>query len=325
VSSFVNSILNVIIGKNLGDYRILARTQSGESGLVYKAVHITRRQTYALKLLNCRLTEENPQEGRLIHRLLNAAKLDHPNIARTYPPEFSGPLTLIPLEFTYGQNVSAKISDGASTLDFTLRIALQAAQALEEAHDRGLVHGRITSNNLVVSGEGDLKIVDFALDSIPGEMLFADPDNGSPSSYLAATQKPPLSRFAYLAPEQLQGSPAEVHSDLFSLGVVLYELLAGQFLFEGQDRQELYRQIQERDLPKISQVRSGIPSAWSKVLNALLDKNPQKRYHSASSLIEDLRKLNYDLPLNLLSFQKRDPSISRRSFFRRFLGESKEE
>jgi serine/threonine-protein kinase len=317
--------LNVIIGKNLGDYRILAKTQLGESGFVYKAVHIARRQTYALKLLSCHLTEEHPQEHQIIRELLAAAKLGHPNIARTYPPEFSGQLTLIPLEFIYGQNLSAKISEGPSTLNFTLRIALQAAQALREAHDQGLVHGRITSNSLVALGDGDLKIVDFGLDSISDEMLFADSDNGWSYGYFPAPPKPPLSRFAYLAPEQVQGNPADVRSDLFSLGVVLYELLAGQFLFEGQDRQELFRQIQERDLPKISQVRSGIPSAWSKLLRGLLDKNPQKRYPSASSLIEDLRKLNYGLPLDLLSFEKRDPSISRRSFFRRFLGEDEAE
>jgi eukaryotic-like serine/threonine-protein kinase len=317
--------LNVIIGKNLGDYRILAKTQLGESGFVYKAVHIARRQTYALKLLSCRLTEEHPQERQIIRELVAAAKLDHPNIARTYPPEFSGQLTLIPLEFIYGQNLSAKISEGASTLDFTLRIALQAAQAVQEAHDQGLVHGRITSNSLVASSDGDLKMVDFGLDSISDEMLFADSDNGWSHGYFLAPPRPPLSRFAYLAPERVQGNPADVRSDLFSLGVVLYELLAGQFLFEGEDRQELFRQIQERDLPKISQVRSGIPSAWSKLLRGLLDKNPQKRYPSASSLIEDLRKLNYGMPLDLLSFEKRDPSISRRSFFRRFVGEDETE
>jgi serine/threonine protein kinase len=317
--------LNVIIGKNLGDYRILAKTQLGESGFVYKAVHIARRQTYALKLLSYRLTEEHPQERQIIREIVAAAKLDHPNIARTYPPEFSGQLTLIPLEFIYGQNLSAKISEGASTLDFTLRIALQAAQAVQEAHDQGLVHGRITSNSLVASGDGDLKMVDFGLDSISDEMLFADSDNGWSHGYFLAPPRPPLSRFAYLAPERVQGNPADVRSDLFSLGVVLYELLAGQFLFEGEDRQELFRQIQERDLPKISQVRSGIPSAWSKLLRGLLDKNPQKRYPSASSLIEDLRKLNYGMPLDLLSFEKRDPSISRRSFFRRFVGEDETE
>jgi serine/threonine protein kinase len=311
----------VIIGKNLGEYRILAKTQLGESGFVYKAVHIARRQTYALKVLNCRLTEESPRDCQVIHRLVKASKLDHPNIGRTYPPEFSGQLTFVPLEFIYGQNLSAKVSDGVSTLDFTLRVALQAAQALEEAHEQGLVHGRITSNNLVVSSEGDLKIVDFALESISEEMLLADPDNGSPSGYFLALPKPQLSRFAYLAPEQVQGNPAEVRSDLFSLGVVLYELLAGQFLFEGSDKQELFRQILERDLPRITQVRSGIPSAWSKLLKGLLDKNPQKRYPSARHLIEDLRKLTYGLPLDRLSFEKKDPSISRRSFFRRFVGE----
>jgi serine/threonine protein kinase len=315
----------MLIGKNLGDYRILAKTQLGESGFIYKAVHIARRQTYALKILNVLLRDENPEQHQFLEKLRQAQTIDHPNIARTYSLEFIDELSLIPLEFIYGGSLSENIADGPSTVDFTLRMALQAAQALEEAHDRGLVHGRITSNNLIVSAEGNLKIVDFALDVLPVELNFADSDHESLVTYFPTPIRPPLSRFAYQSPEQIRGHAAVARSDLFSLGVILYELLAGQFLFEGEDQQELYRQIQERDLPKISEVRPGIPSGWSRLLKALLEKNPQERYPSALQLVQDLRKLSYGLSLDRLSFQDKDPPISRRSFFKRFRGEREED
>lgn len=313
----------MLIGKDFGGYRILAKTQIGEAGPVYKALHTGRRQTYALKLLcNC-LVEEDRAHRQLLEKLRIAATLDHSCIARTYPAELAGDLTLIPLEFVYGQNLSDKIVEGPAAMDFALRIAMQAAEALQLSHEHGLVHGRLTSNTLLVGPEGNLKIVDFAFDTLAAEMLFSDPDNGAGTSAWMPI-RPPLSRLAYRAPEQIQGNRADVCSDLFSLGVIVYELLAGQFLFESDNLQELDRQILERDLPKISQVRPEVPSSWAKLLRGLLDKRPTDRYPSAQAVLEDLHKLNYGAKLDRLSFQNSKPALSRRSFFRRFMGEQEE-
>lgn len=311
----------MIIGKNVGPYRILAKTRLGETGVVYKAVHTGRRQTYGLKLLTGHLSEADPKQRPLTEKLRIASELDHPNIARTYPLEYHNALTLIPLEFVYGQPVSDKITGGMSPPEFILKMALQAAQALQQAHIIGLVHGRITTNNLIISADGDLKILDFALDEFPIGLCFADDEADSLMNCLSAPPRPPLSRFAYLAPEQVRGGTATAGSDLFAVGVILYELLVGEFLFEGDNREELFRQIQERDLPRISDLRPGLSPGWSNLISGLLEKNPQHRYPSASALLEDLRKLNYGIPLKRLSFQSKDPPISRRSFFLRFRGE----
>lgn len=313
--------MTTLIGRNLGSYRVLAKTRLGESGFVYKALHIAKRQTFALKLLRGALTGENPLQRQFLEKLRMAESLDHPSIGRTYPIESAGDLTLIPLEFVYGQSVSERIAEGAATADLTLRVALRTAEALQCAHAEKAVHGRLTSNNLLLCSDESIKLVDFGLGLIPEETLYSDSDNAESSTVFSTPQRPPLSRFAYQAPEQIQGEPASARSDLFSLGVVLYELLAGEFLFEGADREELYRQIQSRELPKISEVRAGIGSGWSKLLRGLLEKNPGNRYPSAQALLEDLRKLNYGLKLDRLSFQTTQPELSRRSFFRRFLGE----
>jgi eukaryotic-like serine/threonine-protein kinase len=313
-----------LIGRNLGSYRVLAKTQLGETGFVYKSLHIAKRQTFALKLLRGALTVESPLQRQLLEKLRIAGTLDHASIGRTYPIESAEDLSIIPLEFVYGQNASEKIAEGAATADFTLRVALQTAEALHCAHSANAIHGRLTSNNLLFCSDDSIKLVDFGLDLIPEETLFSDPDTSTSLDMFATPQRPPLSRFAYQAPEQIQGEPASKRSDLFSLGVILYELLAGEFLFEGTDREELYRQIKSRELPKISEVHPGIGTSWTKILRALLEKKPADRYPSAQALLEDLRKLNYGLKLDRLSFQTTQPPLSRRSFFRRFLGEIEE-
>ncbi len=313
-----------LIGRNVGSYRVLATTQLGESGLVHKALHIAKRQTYALKLLHGALTVESPLQRQFLDRLRAAETLDHPHIGRTYPVEIADDLSIIPLEFVYGRNLSEKIAEGASTVDFVLRVALQTAEALQCAHAKNVIHGRLTSNNLLLCTDDHVKVIDFGLDAIPEETLVSEPFTGPSQTGFSMPPRPPLSRFAYQAPEQVRGEPASKRSDLFSLGVVLYELLAGEFLFEGTDRGELFRQIESRDLPKISEVHPGVGIGWTKILRALLEKKPADRYPSAQALLEDLRKLNYGLKLDRLSFQTTQPPLSRRSFFRRFLGEIEE-
>jgi eukaryotic-like serine/threonine-protein kinase len=316
--------MSSLIGKNVGGYRVLAKTQFGESGFVYKALHIGKRQTYALKLLRGVLDAESPLQLQLLDKLRIAEILDHPHIGRTYAIEIAEELSIIPLEFVYGQGVSSKIAEGISTADFALRVALQTAEALRCAHAANVIHGRLTSNNLLLCSDENIKLVDFGLDAIPEETLFSETVTGASLTGLAISPRPPLSRFAYQAPEQVRGEPASPRSDLFSLGVILYELLAGEFLFEGADREELDRQIQSRELPKVSEVHPGIGTSWARILRALLEKRPGDRYPSAQALLEDLQKLNYGLKLDRLSFQTTQPPLSRRSFFRRFLGEMEE-
>jgi serine/threonine protein kinase len=313
-----------LIGKNVGSYRVLAATQLGESGLVLKALHIAKRQTYALKLLHGALTVESPVQRQFLDRLRAAEGLDHPHIGRTYAVEVADHLSIIPLEFVYGRNLSEKIADGASTVDFALRVGLQTAEALQYAHAKDVIHGRLTSNNLLLCTDDHVKLIDFGFDGIPEEMLVSESCTGTSQTGFYIPPRPPLSRFAYQAPEQIRGEPASKRSDLFSLGVVLYELLAGEFLFEGTDRVELFRQIESRDMPKISEVHPGAGTSWTKILRALLEKKAADRYPSAQALLEDLRKLNYGLRLDRLSFQATQPPLSRRSFFRRFLGEIEE-
>jgi len=310
-----------MIGRNVGDYRILAKFDLGESGSVFKVVHTTQRQTFLLKLLRGQLDRAIPAHHQFLEDIQLTTYLDHPQIVRTLPLEFYEDVTVIPMEFVYGQELSEKIAEGRSTVEAVHKIALQAAEALRTAHNVGLVHGRLTSNNLLLTQEGGLKILEFGFASLPEDLLFNDTEDTPHANLPRLPRRPPLSRYAYQAPEQVSGCKPEGSSDLFALGVILYELLVGEFLFLGNDVQELYRQIQQRELPRLEQIRPGVSRGLGKVISSLLEKNPAKRYPSAEFLLDDLRKVNYGESLDRLSFQPKDPALSRRSFFRRFVGD----
>ncbi len=311
----------MLIGKNVGNYRILAKTRFGESGTYYKAVHIERRQTYALKLLTTSLHYEDPAQHLFLEKLSIVQNLEHPHIARVFPMEFYPEFNVIPMEFIYGQNISEKVCEGPCGYDFAMKVAIQAADALIFAHEIGLVHERLTSNSLIVNAAGELKILDFGMCQLPPKMEAESGEDDIYTAFYRQPPKPPLSQLAYQAPEQVRGYAASEQTDLFSLGVILYELLVGEFLFEGDQAVELFEQILARELPKLSQVRPNASSSWNQVLQGLLEKNPSERYPSARELMNDLHKLNQGDVVERPGFRSKNQPISRRSFFRHFMGE----
>jgi len=316
--------MSLAVGRNVGPYRILARTRLGENGTLYKAVHIEQRKTFALKELVSALEASNDAHRLFLEKLKIAARLDHPQIGRTFLPESYGEYHVIPTEFVYGQSLSEKISEGPSATEFVLKVALQLSDALIFAHEVGIVHGCITSNNIVVSDVNQLKILSFGTSSLPPELEAPETEEDPYSLPYTYLPQPPLSKFAYLSPEQVQGNPPDVRSDLFSLGVILYELLLGEFLFSGDQVEELYRQILSRDLPKLHKVRQNVSVSWSRILQALLEKDPCERYPSARDLMTDLYRIRAGEGIDQPSFRSKNQSITRRSFFRHLIGEREE-
>ncbi len=314
----------MLIGKQVGPYRILSKYMFGNSGNYYKAVHVQQKETYALKFLKKPLQNEELRERTILQKLLIAINIDHSNIVRLFSLEHHEGFHFIPIQFFHGQALSEVIGSKSLNFDLILRIATQATRGLLEAHENGLIHENLTSQNIVLLEGGHIKLFNFVL-----PFLFNNTDHTENCDLRNLDQPiplktPPLINLSYRAPEQVRGEPVDVRTDLYSLGVILYELCVGEFLFLGEDVKSLNQQIQERELPQLITVKPEFSSGWSRLLRGLLQKTPSDRYPSAYELLSDLEKLNYGFSLDRLGFRPINPKISRRGFFRSFSGEEDE-
>ena len=314
----------VLIGKQIGPYRILSRDRLADTRYFYKATHVERRETIALLFLKRPLQEEDPGESQFLQKLSLFAALDHSNLARLFPIETHEGHQLLPMEFTHGKTLAEMIGAGPCDFDLALQTAIQATRALLEVHESGLIHGRLTSRSLLLQEGNQLKLLDVVLPYLPQDLVLHDPEEPESQGPDLPGGQPPLLHLSYRAPEQVRGEPADARTDLFSLGAVLYELSLGEFLFAGRDAVALDRQIQDRELPKLISVRPQASPGWSRLLRALLQKEPADRYPSAYELLSDLEKLNYGFSLDTLSFRPTNPRLSRRGFFKSFTGDPEE-
>ena len=312
----------MLIGKQIGPYRILSRHRLADTRTIFKATHIERRETAALLFLIRPPRQEDPAESQFLQKLALYATLDHSNLARLFPIEAHEGLHILPMEFMHGTTLAERIGAGPCDFDQALQTAIQAARALLEVHENGLVHGRLTSRSLFLQEGNQVKLLDVVLPYLPPNLVLPeDPESQEP--HLPPGQ-PPLLHLSYRAPEQVGGEPGDARSDLFSLGAVLYELSLGEFLFTGDDGAALDRQIQDRELPRLVAVRPQASPGWSRLLGALLQKDPADRYPSAYELLSDLEKLNYGFSLDKLAFRPANPRLTRRGFFRSFAGDPEE-
>ena len=314
----------MLIGKQIGPYRILSRDRLAGTRYFYKATHIERRETAALLFLKQPPRQEDPKESQFLQKLALYAALDHSNLARIFPIETHEGHHILPIEFMHGKTLAETIDAGAFDFDLTLQIGIQSARALLEVHENGLVHGRLTSRSLLLQEGNQVKLLDVVLPYLPPNLILQDPEEPKSQEPDHSAGQPPLLHLSYRAPEQVRGEPGDARSDLFSLGAVLYELSLGEFLFTGGDGAALDRQIQDRELPRLISVRPRTSPGWSRLLGALLQKDPADRYPSAYELLSDLEKLNYGFSLDKLAFRPANPRLTRRGFFRSFTGDPEE-
>ena len=314
----------MLIGKQIGPYRILSRDRLADTRYFYKATHIERRETAALLFLMRLPRQEDPTESQFLQKLALYAALDHSNLARLFPIETHEGHHILPMEFMHGKTLAEMIGAGPCDFDLALQTAIQTARALLEVHENGLVHGRLTSRSLLLQEGNQVKLLDAVLPYLPPNLDLRDPREPESQKHDLPAGQPPLLHRSYRAPEQVRGNPGDARSDLFSLGAVLYELSLGEFLFTGGDVAALDRQILDRELPGLTAVRPQASPGWSRLLRALLQKDPADRYPSAYELLSDLEKLNYGFSLDKLAFRPTNPRLTRRGFFRSFTGDPEE-
>ncbi len=266
-----------MLGQTVSHYKVLERLGSGAMGEVYLAEDLRLGRRVALKLLPPDLTRDEAAKTRLIHEARAASLLDHPHICTVYDIEElpTGQL-LLAMAYCEGETLKTHLARGPLPVEEAVELACQMAEALAEAHARGIVHRDIKPANAMVTKSGRVKIVDFGLAHLP-------------EATVVTARGTTLGTPAYMAPEQARGENVDARADLWALGIVLYEMLAGRPPFGGETMQAvLYGVIHQAPEP-LDRVRPGLPAALVRIVNRALAKDRLARYQQAEQMLAELR------------------------------------
>jgi len=265
-----------MIGKTISHYKIIEKIGEGGMGVVYKAEDTKLKRAVVLKFLHPDLTREMEAKERFIQEAQAAAALDHPHICTVYEINESEGQTYIAMAYVDGQSLKEKIDTGPVGLDEALTITSQVAEGLRAAHKKGIIHRDIKPANIMLTEEGLAKIMDFGLAKLSWGVDLTK----------TATV---LGTVAYMSPEQARGEKVDEHTDIWSLGCVLYEILTGKRPFKSiHNHAAIYSILNEEPEP-ISRLRKDVPAGVEKILETCLQKDPLNRYRDMEALLSELK------------------------------------
>ncbi len=276
-----------MIGTTLSHYEITAELGRGGMGIVYKARDTKLDRDVAIKVLPSAALASQEDRARFYREAKAAAALNHPNIAAIHQideavpsdaPHGTQPSPFIAMEYIDGQPLEEHIKRAPLKLDEVIKLAGQIASALEAAHDKDIVHRDIKSANVMLTGKGEAKVLDFGL---------AKTAHSTMLTRMGST----MGTVAYMSPVQARGEEVDARSDLWSLGIVIYEMIAGKLPFTAEYEQAAVYSILNEDPEPLTALRSGVPMDLEYVVNKLLSKDRKHRFQSASDLMADLSAL----------------------------------
>ncbi len=261
-----------------GKYRITGKLGEGGMGIVYRAEDRRLKRAVALKFMPPELTRDPEAKERFVREAQAAAALAHPHICTIHEIDEEEGKSFIAMEYIEGQSISERIKEGPLDLGEALDISIQAAKGLEAAHKKGIIHRDIKSTNIMVTEEGQVKIMDFGLAKL------------SWGVHLTKTSTV-MGTVAYMSPEQAEGKSVDLRTDICSLGVVLYEMLAGQLPFSGEQEGTLLYAIVHKAPAALRTLVPKVTVEVERVVEKALAKNPADRYQSMEEFLKDLEAL----------------------------------
>ena len=269
-----------MIGQTISHYRITEKLGEGGMGVVYKAEDTKLDRPVALKFLAPHLLRDEEARKRFEREAKAAAKLDHPNICTVHEIDQAEGRTFIAMAFLEGQPLSERIKEGPLKLPEALSVAIQMAEGLEAAHAKGITHRDIKPDNvMLMSGSrGLVKLMDFGLAQLSGSSKFT-------------REGTTLGTVNYMSPEQGEGAGTDQRTDIWSLGVVLYEMVSGQKPFRGEFDQAVIFSIMNETPEPLTGVRTSVPKELERIVNKCLAKKAAERYQVTADLLVDLQQV----------------------------------
>jgi len=274
-----------MIGKTVSHYKIIEKLGEGGMGVVYKAYDTKLKRTVALKFLPSDLTRNKEVKQRFIQEAQAASSLDHPNICNIHEIDETEDGSLFMVMACYqGETLREKLKGGPLKLQEALNLAFQIIDGLIKAHAGGIVHRDIKPGNLFITNDGLVKIVDFGLSKLMKESRIT-----KKGTTLGTT--------AYMSPEQVKGESIDERTDIWSLGVVIYEMITGHLPFRGEyDQAILYSILNEKPEP-LTNLDRNVPWTLGYIVKKALNKQPEHRYQNILEILDDLEKVRSELPL----------------------------
>lgn len=270
-----------MIGKTILHYRILSKLGEGGMGVVYRAEDTKLKREVAIKFLPRPIAASDQERERFKIEAQTAAALNHVNIATIYAIEEVDNEAFIVMEYIKGRELKDKIDAGPVPIDNTLDIAIQISRGLQAAHAKGVIHRDIKSANIMLTDKDDVKIMDFGLAKRGGQTKLTK-------------EGTTLGTVSYMSPEQARGDEVDQRSDIFSLGVLLYEMLTGQLPFKADYDQAVIYSILNEEPDSVTGLRSGVPMEVERIVSKSLSKNPDERYQHVEEMIDDLKPFIYE-------------------------------
>jgi serine/threonine protein kinase/Tfp pilus assembly protein PilF len=266
-----------MIGKTISHYKILEKLGEGGMGVVYKAQDTKLDRIVALKFLPQHLTSDSVEKERFVHEAKAASALNHPNITTIHEiDEFDGQMFIV-MEYCEGRTLKEIIEKETLSIKKVLDIVIQICEGLTIAHEKGIVHRDIKSANIMLTPRGQVKIMDFGLAKLKG------------GTKLTETRST-LGTAAYMSPEQAQGDEVDQRSDIFSFGVVLYELLTGKLPFEGEHQAAIIYSIINEEPQPVARFNNQVSAKLEEIVFKALAKEREERYQHIDDLLADLRR-----------------------------------